>query len=253
MNKVKISLGVMLIALAVLLGCSPSVQPLKPVELPPGGEVEVTPVVPEESAEAGSGNSVVREELAREDVEMEHTLSVIPAYEESGEELPVEGEAILSDSPIAFRPAYFEINGVKAGDTVDTWTSNGYFDVGGVRVEYKKGEHIFFLLYNGSDSVSTYVLSVENAPGEVGYLRSGSKPDVPLYRAPDAFLPYVSVPKEVSVRPHRVYKVPFGFVVPEGEYPDSWEFRIRISDPKSRRGNIVVEYALRVAVYGQCS
>lgn len=222
--------GIVLGVLLLFTGCGQSVvEPLPPKEVPGG--------VPEQ--EQPEEGVVVTLPIEEE----EYTLSVVPRFEESE-----------SPNTMAYRPAFFEISGggMQVGSIVDTWTKDGYFTIAGACIEYKKGEPMFFLLYNGSDTATDFGISVENAPLEVNYLRSGSWPDVPVYRVPEEFLNQVVLPKNITVQPDSICKVPFGFVVPRlpEDYPENWEFRIRLSDPKNRVGNVVIEYTLRVVAYG---
>lgn len=244
MNRIKVIVGVVVIL--SLVGCASPVQPLQPVELPAGEEVLVVPAPVKEKVPSQSDGE---EKEVRLPTDVEHTLSVIPAFV-APESVPVDG-GVSAGGTMTYRPAFFEISEVRPDGVVDTWTSDGRLNVGETYVEYRKGEPMFFLLYNQTDTPSEFSISVEDAPSDVNYLRSGSRPNVPLYRAPAGFLEWVSVPAVVVVQPGHAYKVPFGFVVPELDegYPGNWEFRIRLADPKNQAGNVVVEYTLRVVIY----
>lgn len=131
-------------------------------------------------------------------------------------------------------PAYFEFDKVKDGTLVDTWTDDGFVNVGQARVTYEAGEPVFILIFNGSDETKLFALKCVNAPRDVNHADCTGMDYV---KAPATIASWVTLSQSiVSIGAGCARAVPFALSIPEGtSLPEQWEFRILITDATEDR------------------
>lgn len=153
----------------------------------------------------------------------------------------VTGDWFPEDSPLMCQPAFVKMTGVRVGETLSNWTSDGHFNIGDVTIKYERGGQMFLLLYNNTDEPLSVKLTKTNYPGM--FSQSKSETPVTIHPAPGKFMKQLDFPAYVDIAPHDFVKIPLSFEVVNDEYPDAWEFGIIVA------ANRTFEHQLRFVIY----
>ena len=155
------------------------------------------------------------------------------------EYIPLEFRESTSLEMIA-APSYMEMDKIKDGILIDTWTKDGYIQLKNNRINYEKGSMFCIFIVNDNGEETTYKLQYmdarkdfvfDNLPDE-----DGSPPSIILNngkgyaKAPIIVKNWITFPGEVTVPDGHYARVPVVIKIPKGaEVPDTWAFRIGVS------------------------
>ncbi len=142
-------------------------------------------------------------------------------------------------------PAYIEFFGVRDGSLLDTWTNDGYVDIGEARVVYERGSPLSIFVYNGYDEPVMFRIFYEDIPQNSAYCLATNKT---YSKAPAQAWEWLKITEpRPLVGAQSVTPIPFSLSIPKGvEPPDYWEFRIHIT-PMSV-GTVVSDASIRMLV-----
>jgi len=129
-------------------------------------------------------------------------------------------------------PAYIELsgNGVRSGALLDTWTTDGYVDIGQARVEYRAGDKLCIFVYNGYDSPIKFRVWYEDIVGESVFSQSTNRT---YARAPVAAKSWVKIGELAApIQAKSVYALPVSIQIPKDlasdVLPEAWQFRLHV-------------------------
>ena len=135
---------------------------------------------------------------------------------------------------VVLAPAYFEFGTVSPDSTIDTRTDDGYLQVGSHRLNYKKGDPLYLVIFN--DSVNTYNFEVKykDAVDEVNW---SAATQLAYYKAPLGVEQAVTIAESsVKLQPGEAATIPFSVTLSDDLiYPQLWEFGLAVlrKDPGS--------------------
>ena len=142
-------------------------------------------------------------------------------------------------------PAYMEFFGVRDGTVLDTWTNDGYVNIGQARVDYKKGDNLCIFAYNGYSEPVKFNIYYEDIKGETAYCQATNQT---YSKAPPAAWMWFKISKpQPEIAAKSVVPIPFSLSIPKDvELPEQWEFRIHIQPVNV--GTMVGDASIRILV-----
>jgi len=135
---------------------------------------------------------------------------------------------------VVLAPAYFGFGTVSPDSTIDTRTDDGYLQVGSHRLNYKKGDPLFFVIFNDSTHTYNFEIKYEDAVDEVNW---SAATQLAYYKAPLGVEQAVTIAESsVELQPGEAATIPFSVTLSDAiEYPQLWEFGLVVlrKDPGS--------------------
>ena len=128
---------------------------------------------------------------------------------------------------LVLAPAYFEFGTVSPDSNIDTRTDNGYLQVGSHRLNYKKGDPLYFVIFNDSVNSYTFEIKYENAVDEVNWSEATQ---LAYFKAPLGVEQAVAIAESsVELQSGEAITIPFAVILSDDmEYPELWEFRLSV-------------------------
>ena len=128
---------------------------------------------------------------------------------------------------VVLAPAYFEFGTVSPDSNIDTRTDNGYLQVGSHRLNYKKGDPLYFVIFNDSVNSYTFEIKYENAVDEVNWSEATQ---LAYFKAPLGVQQAVAIAESsVELQSGEAITIPFSVTLSDDmEYPELWEFRLAV-------------------------